>query len=108
MRHSINRKLPQPPKCDRCKEPLETPATAQNPSATIMAYSLARCPSCLVLFVIGTNLQPSPDLSADETTFNAAMNADPEVREWAEKHCRPYAFATLPKSRRSVLLRVSG
>src|ERR1700677_1302032 len=99
MRHSINRKLPQPPKCDRCKEPLETPATAQNPSATIMAYSLARCPSCLVLFVIGTNLQPSPDLSADETTFNAAMNADPEVREWAEKHCRPYAFATIPKSR---------
>jgi hypothetical protein len=39
----------------------------------------------LVLFVIGPDLRPSPDLSDDETTFDAAMNANPEVKEWATK-----------------------
>jgi hypothetical protein len=34
----------------------------------------------MVLFVIGADLRPSPDLSDD-----AAMNADPEVKEWAMK-----------------------
>jgi hypothetical protein len=69
--------------CDLCDGPLETAATAQNPSATIRANSLVRCPSCLILFVIGADLQPSEDLTFDDTAFNAAMNADPEIRKWA-------------------------
>ena len=79
----ITRKRSTPPKCESCGSPLETAATTQNPSATIMANSLARCPSCLVLFMIGGDLLPSPDLSEDEDAFNAAMNANPEIKEWA-------------------------
>jgi hypothetical protein len=37
----------------------------------------------MVLFVVGANMRPSPDLSDDEAAFDAAMNADPEVKEWA-------------------------
>jgi hypothetical protein len=85
MRQSITRKRSKPPTCDVCGEPLETAATAQSPSAMIRANSLARCPSCMILFVIGADLQPSPDLSCDEAAFNAAMNANPEVKEWAMK-----------------------
>jgi hypothetical protein len=68
-----------------CGEALETAATAQNPSAMIRANNLARCPSCMILSVIGDDLQPSPDLSCDEAAFNAAMNANPEITEWALK-----------------------
>jgi len=71
--------------CELCYEPLERAATAQNPSATITANSLARCSSCMVLFVIGVDLQTSHDLSNDETAFNAAMNVSPEIKEWATK-----------------------
>jgi hypothetical protein len=39
----------------------------------------------MVLFVIGPDLWPSPDLSDDEAAFDAAMNANPEVKEWATK-----------------------
>jgi hypothetical protein len=85
MRKPMTRKRSKPPTCPLCREPLETVATAQNPSATIGANSLARCPSCMVLFVIGADLRPSPDLSDDAAAFDAAMNADPEVKEWAMK-----------------------
>jgi hypothetical protein len=85
MRKPISRRRTKPPTCQLCDEPLETAATTQNPSATIRANSLARCPSCMVLFVIGADLRPSPDLSDDEAAFDAAMNANPEVKEWAMK-----------------------
>jgi hypothetical protein len=85
MRKPITRRHTKPPMCELCYEPLETAATAQNPSATITANSLARCSSCMVLFVIGADLQTSHDLSHDETAFNAAMNASPEIKEWATK-----------------------
>jgi hypothetical protein len=85
MRQSITRKSSKPPTCDVCGEPLETAATAQNLSARIRANSLAHCPSCMILFTIGPDLKTSPDLSCDEAAFNAAMNADPEVEEWATK-----------------------
>jgi hypothetical protein len=85
MRQSITRKRSKLPTCEQCGGPLETAATAHNPSATIAANSLARCPSCLILFVIGADLQPSPDLSCDEAAFTAAMNADPKIKKWAEK-----------------------
>jgi len=39
----------------------------------------------MVLFVIGADLRPSPDLSDDKAAFDAAMHADPEVKEWAIK-----------------------
>jgi hypothetical protein len=39
----------------------------------------------MVLFVIAADLRPSPDLSDDEAAFDAAMNANPEVKEWAMK-----------------------
>jgi hypothetical protein len=83
MSEPVTRNHSKHPACDLCGEPLETAATAQNPSAMIIANSLARCSSCLVLFVIGDDLRPSEDLSVDEAAFNAAMDADPEVREWA-------------------------
>src|ERR1700730_14013180 len=85
MRKPITRRRSKPPTCELCGAPLETAATAQNPSATIRANSLARCPSCMVLFVIGADLRPSPDLSDDEAAFDAAMNANQEVKEWAVK-----------------------
>jgi hypothetical protein len=81
MRKPITRRRTKSPLCELCNEPLETAATAQNPSATITANSLARCSSCMVLFVIGADLQTSHD----ETAFNAAMNASPEIKEWATK-----------------------
>jgi hypothetical protein len=37
----------------------------------------------MVLFVMGPDLRPSEDLSDDEAAFGAAMNANPEVKEWA-------------------------
>lgn len=85
MRKPITRRRTKPPTCLLCDEPLETAAMARNPSATIRANSLARCPSCMVLFVIGADLRPSPDLSDDEVAFDAAMNANPVVKEWAMK-----------------------
>jgi hypothetical protein len=88
MRKPITRRRTKPPTCQLCGEPLETAATAQNPSAAIRANSLARCPSCMVLFVIGTDLWPSPDFSGDEAAFDAAMNANPEVREWVLRTLR--------------------
>jgi hypothetical protein len=39
----------------------------------------------MVLCVIGADLRPSEDLSCDEVAFNAAMNASPEIKEWATK-----------------------
>jgi hypothetical protein len=80
MRQSITRKPSKPPTCNVCGEPLETAATIQNPSAMIRANNLARCPSCMILSVVG-DLQPSPDLLGDEAAFNAAMNANPEIKE---------------------------
>ena len=72
--------------CDMCGERLETLATAQNPSAAITPNSLARCPSCMILIVIGPDLQSQPpSVSEDKVAFAAAMNASPEVREWAIK-----------------------
>lgn len=85
MRQPITGKYTRPPICQTCLVPLETAATAQNPSATITANSLARCPSCLVLYVVGADLRPSPDSSDDEAAFNAAMNANPEIEEWVER-----------------------
>ena len=85
MTKPVTRRRTQPPLCELCYEPVETAATAQNPSATITANSLARCSSCNVLFVIGADLQTSHDLSNDEAAFNAAMNASPEIKEWAVK-----------------------
>jgi hypothetical protein len=67
-----------------CGAPLETAATAQNPSATIRANSLARCPSCLLLYVIGSDRQPvEPTFPAPG--LDAAIEADPELEEWAAK-----------------------
>jgi len=85
MRKPITQRRTKPLTCKWCDEPLETAATAQNPSAAIRANSLARCPSCMVLYVIGADLRPSPDLSDDEAAFDAAMNANPEVKEWVIK-----------------------
>jgi hypothetical protein len=85
MRKPITRRRAKSPLCELCYEPLETVATGQNLSATITANSLARCSSCMVLFVIGADLQTSHDLSNDEAAFNAAMNASPEIKEWAMK-----------------------
>lgn len=85
MRQSITPKPANPPVCDHCGESLETAATAQNPSATVKANNLARCPSCLILFVIGSDLQPLSLLSDSGAAFEAAMNADPDIKEWAEK-----------------------
>jgi len=86
MRKPITRRSTKPSTCLLCGEPLETAATTQNPSATITANSLARCPSCLLLFVIGADLRPAPPaLSDDGAAFDAAMNANPEVKEWAIK-----------------------
>jgi len=39
----------------------------------------------MVLFVIGADQRPSPDLSDDEAAFDAAMNVNPEVKKWAMK-----------------------
>jgi hypothetical protein len=39
----------------------------------------------MVLFVIGVDLQPSPDLSCDMAAFDTAMNANSEIEEWAMK-----------------------
>jgi hypothetical protein len=39
----------------------------------------------MVLSVIGADLRPSPDLSDDEAALDAAMNANPEVKEWVMK-----------------------
>ena len=84
MRKSITRTRSKPSSCELCGTPLETAATAQNPSATITANSLARCPSCMVLFVIGADRRPiPPHFSDDEDAFDAAMNANPQVKEWA-------------------------
>ena len=77
MRKPITWRRTKPLTCKWCDEPLETAATAQNPSAAIRANSLARCPSCMVLYVIGADLRPSPDLSDDDAAFDAAMNANP-------------------------------
>jgi len=85
MRKPPTRRRTEPPTCQLCGDPLETAATAQNPSATITANNLARCPSCMVLCVIGADLRPSEDLSFDEAAFDAAMNANPEVKEWATR-----------------------
>ena len=85
MTKPVTRRRTQPPLCELCYEPVETAATAQNPSATITANSLARCSSCNVLFVIGADLQISHDLSNDEAAFNVAMNANREIKEWAVK-----------------------
>jgi hypothetical protein len=85
MREPTTRKRTKSPLCELCHEPLETATTAQNPSATITANSLARCSACMVLFVIGADLWTSHDLSNDEAAFNAAMNASPEIQEWAKK-----------------------
>lgn len=74
---------PQPivgPECLFCFGPLETARTTKNPGALISPDSLARCPVCIALFMIGPGLEPyRPD---DETPFQAAMTADPEVGEW--------------------------
>jgi hypothetical protein len=78
----MSRKRSTPPLCDRCGVPLETAATAQNPSAAITANSLARCPTCLVLFVVGVDLQPVPDSRLDPDSFDAAMNANAEIKAW--------------------------
>ena len=88
MRQSTARKHTKPPTrepltCEMCAAPLETAITVRNPLATITPNSLARCPACLLRFVIGADLQP--DLSCDEAAFNDAMDANPEVREWARK-----------------------
>lgn len=85
MKEPCTRRYTKPLTCQLCGESLETAVTAQNPSATITANSLARCPCCMVLFVIGSDLRPSPDSSDDEAAFDAAMNANPEVKEWAMK-----------------------
>jgi hypothetical protein len=85
MRRSFTRRYTKPPTCPLCGDLLGTAATAQNPSVTIRANSLTRCPSCMVLFVVRANMRPSSDLSDDEAAFDAAMNADPEVKEWAVK-----------------------
>ncbi len=85
MRKPLTRTRTKPLTCQLCDELLETAATAQNPSAAIRVNSLARCPSCMVLFVIGADLRPSPDLSDDEAAFDSVMNADLEVKEWAVK-----------------------
>jgi hypothetical protein len=82
MRKPMTRKRSKPPTCDRCGVPLETAVTAQNPSAAITANSLARCPTCMVLFVIGNDLLPVPDSRLDEDSFDAAMNANAEIKEW--------------------------
>jgi len=82
MRKPTTRRRTKPPLCELCYEPLETAATAQNPSATITANSFARCPSCLVLFWIGADLRPSEDVLESEATFDAAMNASPEIKKW--------------------------
>jgi hypothetical protein len=67
--------------CEFCFGPLETAATPQNPSATITASSLARCASCMNLFMISADLRAhEPD---DDAEFNEAMNASPEIKEWA-------------------------
>ena len=83
MRRSFTRQVSQTADLPLCGDLLGTAATAQNPSVTIRANSLTRCPSCMVLFVVRANMRPSPDLSDDEAAFDAAMNADPEVKEWA-------------------------
>src|SRR5260221_79832 len=86
MRKPTTRRRTKPPTCLLCGEPLETAATTQNPSATITANSLARCPSCMLLFVIGADRRPLPPrFSDEEDAFDAAMNANPEVKEWAIK-----------------------
>ncbi len=72
------------PTCEWCGAPLETAVTVDNPLAKIQANSLARCPSCLLLIVIGADLRPYPDLP-DEAAFDAAWNANPEISEWARK-----------------------
>lgn len=85
MRKPVTRRSTKHSTCQLCGGPLETAATTQNPSATIRANSLARCPSCLVLCVIGADLQPSSNLSDDEASFEAALNANTEVKEGALK-----------------------
>jgi uncharacterized protein with PIN domain len=81
MRQSIIPKLSNPPVCEHCSESLETAATAQNPSATIRENSLARCPSCPVLVWVGADLRPSPEHLDDEAAFDAAINANPVIKE---------------------------
>ena len=52
--------------------------------ATVLAGTaeFERCPTCMVLFVIGADLQPQPDHMLDEALFNAAINANQEIKEW--------------------------
>jgi hypothetical protein len=85
MRRSITPKPSNLPVCEDCGVSLETAATAQNSSATIRENSLARCPSCLVLVWVGADLRPSPEYLDDEAAFDAAINANPEIKEWAMK-----------------------
>jgi hypothetical protein len=81
MRKSVTRRLTKSPMCEYCFGPLETAATPQNPSATITAKSLARCASCINLFMIGADLRAH--VLDDEAELNEAMNASPDIKEWA-------------------------
>jgi hypothetical protein len=85
MGHSIVRKRSKPPTCDLCSETLETAATAQNPSAKLQPYTLARCPKCLILCILDETLRPCGDEVIDEDTFDAAMNSSSEMRTWVEQ-----------------------
>jgi hypothetical protein len=74
MRQSITRKRSKTPMCDQCGGPLETAATARNPSAEIRANSIASCPSCMCLFLVDADLRPLSAFEiADEAEWNAAL-----------------------------------
>jgi hypothetical protein len=85
MGHSSVRTRSKPPTCDLCSETLETAATAQNPSAKLQPYTLARCPKCLILCILDETLRPCRNEVLDEDTFNVAMNSSPEMRTWVEQ-----------------------
>jgi hypothetical protein len=72
-----------PPRCPQCSTYLETAATKDNPAAEIRPLTMARCGACMVLHVLDEDSQPREHLTCDETSFNAAMTANPEIHQWS-------------------------
>ena len=95
-RHQLFR----PPCCPQCGTYLETAATKNNPAAEIRPLNMARCGACMVLHVLEEDSQPRERLTCDETSFNAAMKANPEIYQWSQ--------ATLRRRRSLCALEMQG
>jgi hypothetical protein len=74
-----------PRRCPNCQAILTTPATPQNPTAKLQAYTLAGCRRCLTFEMLDLTLRPTLDALLDEDTWNTATNSSPEMKSWVEE-----------------------